>query len=103
MMNVIKANLIYIMIGFSMMALAYGIAGLLGDVFISNHSWIIYALAPLIPAGYLFAVLNIAILVFNLLHMLYLWLDLESNNEDVSKEKCDRKRLRRANKKGSVQ
>ncbi|CHO61675.1 hypothetical protein IEN31_004419 [Salmonella enterica subsp. enterica serovar Typhi] len=103
MMNVIKANLIYIMIGFSMMALAYGIAGLFGDVFISNHSLIVYALAPLIPAGYLFAVSNIAILVFKLLHILYLWLDLESNNEDVSKAKCDRKRLRRSNNKRSIQ
>lgn len=45
----------------------------------------------------------IAILVFKLLHILYLWLDLESNNEDVSKAKCDRKKLRRSDNKRSIQ
>lgn len=98
MMNVIKANLIYIMIGFSMMALAYVIAVLLGDDFRSIHSWIDYVLPPLIVASYLFAVLNIVRLVFNLflklLHILYLWLDSKPNNEDVSKAKRVSKRLK---------
>ncbi|EAZ8785446.1 hypothetical protein CHP47_21905 [Salmonella enterica] len=94
MMSGIKENLIYIMIGFCMMVLAYGIAGLFDDVFIGNHSWIVYALAPLIPAGYLFAVSNIAILVFKLLHILYSWLDSKPNNEDVSKAKRVSKRLK---------
>ncbi len=102
MISVIKGNLINIMIGFSMMVLAYGIAGLFDDVFISNHSWIVYALAPLVPAGYLFAVSNIAILAFKLLHILYQWLVLESNKEDISKANRKRKGLKKSNKKGSL-
>ncbi|BBW14544.1 hypothetical protein ACEOV3_004493 [Salmonella enterica subsp. enterica serovar Newport] len=98
MMSKIKDSLINICFGFGIMSLAYVIAVLLGDDFRSIHSWIDYVLPPLIVASYLFAVLNIVRLVFNLflklLHILYLWLDSKPNNEDVSKAKRVSKRLK---------
>lgn len=97
-MSKIKDSLINMCFGFGIMSLAYGIAVLLGDDFRSIHSWIDYVLSPLIEASYLFAVLNIVMLVFNLflklLHILYLWLDSMPNNEDVSKANRVSKRLK---------
>ncbi len=88
MMSGIKDSLINISFGFGIMAFAYVIAVLLGDDFRSIHSWIDYVLLPLIVAGYLFAVLNVVGLAFNLflklLHILYLWLDSKPNNENLS-------------------
>ncbi|EBC4198945.1 hypothetical protein ACPG5S_21880 [Enterobacter cloacae complex sp. 2025EL-00025] len=98
MRSEIKDSLINMSFGFGIMAFAFVIAVLLGDDFRSIHSWIDYVLSPLIVASYLFAVLNIVRLVFNLflklLHILYLWLDSMPNNEDVSKAKRVSKRLK---------
>ncbi|EIT0901586.1 hypothetical protein L1G29_004555 [Salmonella enterica] len=105
-MDAIKESLINMSFGFGIMAFAYAIAVFLGDDFRSIHSWIDYVLSPLIVASYLFAVLNVVRLAFNiflkLLYILYLWLDSKPNNEDVSKAKCDKKRLKKLNKKGRL-
>lgn len=98
MMSGIKDSLINVLFGFGIITFAYVIAVFLGDDFRSIHSWIDYVLSPLIVASYLFAVLNIVRLAFNLflklLHILYLWLDAKPNNEDVSKAKRVSKRLK---------
>ncbi|HAZ3299307.1 TPA: hypothetical protein J1C28_004374 [Escherichia coli] len=98
MMSKIKDSLINMCFGFGIMSLAYVIAVLLGDDFRSIHSWIDYVLSPVIEASYLFALLNIFVLVFNLfvkiLHILLLGFDSMPNNEDVSKAKHVSKRLK---------
>ncbi|EBM4505658.1 hypothetical protein N7550_22425 [Escherichia coli] len=103
MMNIIKGNLIDMMLGLCLIAFGLITALSLSDDFKINHSWIGSVLAPFVIFGCVIATTNFVILAIKLIVVLLdLYPDVESNNEDVSKAKCDKKRLKRLNKKGRL-
>lgn len=103
MMNVIKGNLIDMMLGLCLMAFGFITALSLSDDFKINHSWIGSVLAPFVIFGCVIATYNFVILAIKLIvELLDFYPDVESNNEDISKANNDRKRLKRSNKKRSL-
>ncbi|HGS6463182.1 TPA: hypothetical protein ACMEOC_004851 [Klebsiella pneumoniae] len=103
MMNIIKGNLIDMMLGLCLMAFGFITALSLSDDFKINHSWIGSILAPFVIFGCVVATTNFVIVAIKIIvELLDLYPDVESNNEDISKAKRDRKRLKRLNKKGSL-
>lgn len=103
MMNIINGNLIDMMLGLCLIAFCLITALSLSDDFKINHSWIGSVLAPFVIFGCVIATTNFVILAIKLIVVLLdLYPDVESNNEDVSKAKCDKKRLKRLNKKGRL-
>ncbi len=103
MMNIIKGNLIDMMLGLCLIAFGLITALSLSDDFKINHSWIGSVLAPFVIFGCVIATTNFVILAIKLIVVLLdLYPDVESNNEDVSKAKCDKKKLKRLNKKGRL-
>ncbi|WP_129942015.1 hypothetical protein [Escherichia coli] len=103
MMNIIKGNLIDMMLGLCLIAFGLITALSLSDDFKINHSWIGSVLAPFVIFGCVIVTTNFVILAIKLIVVLLdLYPDVESNNEDVSKAKCDKKRLKRLNKKGRL-
>lgn len=103
MMNIIKGNLIDMMLGLCLIAFGLITALSLSDDFKINHSWIGSVLAPFVIFGCVIATTNFVILAIKLIVVILdLYPDVESNNEDVSKAKCDKKRLKRLNKKGRL-
>ncbi|MDK1826972.1 hypothetical protein [Klebsiella sp. K6-243] len=103
MMNIIKGNLIDMMLGLCLIAFGLITALSLSDDFKINNSWIGSVLAPFVIFGCVIATTNFVILAIKLIVVLLdLYPDVESNNEDISKTNYDRKRLKRSNKKRSL-
>ncbi|HID4433266.1 TPA: hypothetical protein ACXE7E_004628 [Klebsiella pneumoniae] len=103
MMNIIKGNLIDMILGLCLIAFGLITALSLSDDFKINHSWIGSVLAPFVIFGCVIATTNFVILAIkSIVVLLDLYPDVESNNEDISKVNRKRKGLKKSNKKGSL-